>query len=293
MLLARSFVGRCLRVYTFPKCGGLVQRGGITVSKPCRDPSTGGPADSATIRARDRAAYTFAAEYLLRFAPEGVTPALLEGYLHPTETWDRPGTLAEIYAQLLVSAQGGGMGPTVIGAAIGGIEQLGPLLCGFDPAAVVAKYRGGWSHVLDDIEETLRPSGKIRRASRSTWPLFCQAVLSGAAFLQRFSDGDDFHGWVRRFDGDERSRPALPLILSREIRGLGFALACGFLMGLGYRTFAKPDVHLKAIFKGLELCDEGADDYHVFKAITRVARNQDVLPYAVDKLFWLIGSGRL
>ena len=29
----------------------------------------------------------------------------------------------------------------------------------------------------------------------------------------------------------------------------------------------------------------------VFKAIVRVARNVDVTPYAVDKVFWLIGSG--
>ena len=35
----------------------------------------------------------------------------------------------------------------------------------------------------------------------------------------------------------------------------------------------------------------GDDDYQVFKAIVRVARSVGTTPYAVDKLFWLIGSG--
>lgn len=261
-----------------------------------REPSTdafsiGGLIGNATIRSRDRAAYALAKDYLLRFEPVGVTPALLEGYLNPAEAQIHPGTLAKIYELLLVSAQTANMRPTVVGAAIGGIDRLGPVLCAFDPGAVVAKYSRGWPQVLDDIERTLRPKGKVRRTPRSMWPLFCQSVLSGAAFLAQFSGGDDFHAWVRLFDRDERSRPALPIILSHEIRGFGFALACDFLMGLGYLNFAKPDVHLKAIFKGLQLCAAGADDYQVFKAVTRVAKSQGVLPYTVDKLFWLVGSG--
>ena len=93
------------------------------------------------------------------------------------------------------------------------------------------------------------------------------------------------------FDEDERARPALPLLLSQEIDGFGFALACNFLMGLGYENFSKPDVHLRDIFQGIGLCPWGSTDYEVFKAVARVARNADVTPYNVDKLFWLIGSG--
>lgn len=56
-------------------------------------------------------------------------------------------------------------------------------------------------------------------------------------------------------------------------------------------NFAKPDIHLKDIFKGLELCPPKSSDYEVFRAIIRVAQNVDVTPYNVDKLFWLVGSG--
>jgi hypothetical protein len=68
-------------------------------------------------------------------------------------------------------------------------------------------------------------------------------------------------------------------------------LACDFIMGLGYENFSKPDVHVKEIFWALGLSLFGTSDYEVFRAIARVARNADITPYNVDKLFSLIGSG--
>jgi hypothetical protein len=109
--------------------------------------------------------------------------------------------------------------------------------------------------------------------------------------MAQFSSADEFYRWVDFFDTDARARPALPMLLDHEIEGFGFALACDFLKELGYVNFAKPDVHLRDIFVGLGLCLSKAGDYHVFKAIIRVAKNAQVTPYNADKLFWLIGSG--
>jgi hypothetical protein len=61
------------------------------------------------------------------------------------------------------------------------------------------------------------------------------------------------------------------------------------LKELGYINFPKPDVHLRDMFAALELCENEVDDYRLFKAIIRVAKNAGVTPYALDKLFWLIG----
>ncbi|MBI9037600.1 MAG: hypothetical protein JEY97_05655 [Bacteroidales bacterium] len=33
-------------------------------------------------------------------------------------------------------------------------------------------------------------------------------------------------------------------------------------------------------------------DYEILKAIERIAESNEVTPYNVDKLFWLIGSGK-
>ncbi|MFB6273972.1 MAG: hypothetical protein ABEL51_13860, partial [Salinibacter sp.] len=71
----------------------------------------------------------------------------------------------------------------------------------------------------------------------------------------------------------------------------GFALACDFLKELGWVAYPKPDVHLNAIFSGLGFSD--GTDYATFKAIVRMAEVLYETAYAVDKLFWLIGSGKL
>ena len=238
----------------------------------------------------DRAAYTLAKDFLLQSgAGKGVTPELIEKYQHLSAP--RPDTLAALYEHILESAQSGNMKAGVIGGSIGGVANLGPVLCDFEPAEVLEKYGSRWEGVLDDIVAQLKPRGSVPRTPRSIWPRYCRSILSGAGFLSRFSSAEDFYEWVDFFDEDERSRPALPLLLAQEIEGIGFALACNFLKELGYENFSKPDVHVKDIFWALGLSPWGTTDYEVFRAVARVARNAGVTPYNVDKLFWLIGSG--
>jgi len=228
---------------------------------------------------------------LLRLSIPGVTPALVEKYLRLSQINPRPSTVAGIYQRILESAQNANMKAGVVGRSIDGVHKLGTVLCDFEPAAVLAKFSSGWEPVLDEIEGRLKPRGKIRRTSRSIWPHYCQAILSAAQFMSQFSSAAEFYKWVDFFDQDDRARPALPMLLAREIDGVGFALACAFLKELGYENYAKPDVHIRDIFGGLELCPPRSDDYEVFKAVVRVAKHANVTPYNVDKLFWLIGSG--
>ena len=235
----------------------------------------------------DRSAYTVAKEYLLSF--EQVTPEMLERYLSVPNS-QRPDSLAHVYRQLLESAHSPGMMPSVIGAAMGGVGSLEAVLCHFQSLAIVEKYGLDWSALLDEIVSEVNPQGQIRRSPRSLWPRFCRTALSGAAFLTQFDELEDFQRWVEPFNQDDRTRPALPLLLSAEIDGIGFPLACDFLKELGYLGYCKPDVHLKVIFPQLGLSSDETD-FGVFKAIVRVARNVGVTPYAVDKLFWLTGSG--
>lgn len=53
----------------------------------------------------------------------------------------------------------------------------------------------------------------------------------------------------------------------------------------------KSDTHLNYIFKGLGIVSNEADDYQIFDAFAKFAETIEKTPYAVDKLFWLIGSG--
>lgn len=238
----------------------------------------------------DRQAYNLAREYLFGLNIPGLTREIIESYGKPASP-ARPSSLAQIYLQFLTTAQNANMKAGVVGGAIGGVENLGVILCDFDPVAVVEKYGTAADRLLDDITNQLRPNGEIRRTPRSIWPQYCGSALSGAQFFSQFGSADAFYEWADSFNRQDEWCAALPLLLEKEVTGLGFALACDFLKELGYVNFAKPDVHLSDIFKKLSLCDSDADGYGVFKAILRVARHCGVSPYEVDKMFWLTGSG--
>jgi hypothetical protein len=239
----------------------------------------------------DKKTYNLAKDYLPSRKNTGVTAALIEKYLNPLSLNPKPTTKEAIYQRILESAQNANMRAGVIGRAIGGVEKLGSVLEGFNAKAILKKYADDYESVLDDIVEELKPNGKVRRTSRSIWPLYCQTILSAANFIEQFSSASDFFEWVDFFDKDERARASLPMLLSREIKGFGFALSCDFLKEMGYINFPKPDVHLRDIFTALNLCPDKSDDYQLFKAVIRVANHSGVSPYNADKVFWLIGSG--
>jgi hypothetical protein len=64
-------------------------------------------------------------------AAKGVTPELLERNLHLPRP--RPDTTAGLYERVLESVQSANMKAGVKGGSIGGVGNLGPLLCDFDP----------------------------------------------------------------------------------------------------------------------------------------------------------------
>ena len=150
--------------------------------------------------------------------------------------------------------------------------------------------------MLNEIISKLKPKGQIRRTSRSIWPLFCQSIIDSAHFLSEFKNADSFYNWADFFAKDEKSKPALPMLISLEISGIGFPLACDFLKEIGFLNFGKPDVHLKEIFKELNLINPNEkstlkQDYQTLKLIDKIALENNITSFEVDKIFWLIGSG--
>ena len=239
----------------------------------------------------DKFVYSEAKKFLLDLCIADVNASLIEKYLNPASLQQPPDSIPKIYERILESAQNANMKSGVIGRAIGGIKNLSHVLFRFDPEKVLRRYDNDWEKLLDDIERKIHPTGKIRRTNRSIWPQYCRTILSGAEFISQFVSAADFFEWVDFFDQDNRARPSLPMLLSREISGFGFALGCDFLKEMGYVNFPKPDVHLRDIFQGIGLCVEKPDDYILFKSIIRVSLHAQVTPYDADKIFWLIGSG--
>jgi hypothetical protein len=236
--------------------------------------------------------YTNAVEFLVRNIPADDPRVVLESYLKRPDIRVTTTTSSEVFKRLLSSAQNANMKVGVIGGSIGGFDNLGKALYNFDPSKVNKAFAGKPDALLEHIRATLNPRGAIRTTSRSIWPKYCKTVLSTASFLVQFRDGDDFLSWAKHLYDDTRTMPALPLILAEEIEGVGYPLACDFLKDFGFTSYGKPDIHIKGILQDIGLCDANATPYQIQKVISKLASEAGVTPFALDKVLWLIGSGK-
>jgi hypothetical protein len=242
------------------------------------------------LRLRDRKAYRLARRFLLK--TKGVTEEMIKDHLDAPDS-HRPETLCGVFSRLVFSAQNYWALPHIIGCKLGtdGTDELAGILSDFDPTAVFEEFGTKWKRLLNRIDEDFFPTEPRSREPRSAWRKFCRAVLTGAKWLTQFKDVNTFYQWVERHDRNARKRYELACTIASNVRGYGPALACDFVKELGFLNWSKPDVHLKKIFVGLGLATS-EDNWTVFRAIDRLARNVGVSPYHADKVFWLISSGR-
>lgn len=236
--------------------------------------------------------YQKAKQFLIDKIPASDAEEILDSYLTLPDGSNNHLTINEIFFRLLGSAQNSNMKAGVIGGSIDGIHNLGKALYNFDPKKIHQEFSNKPNELLDHIITTLNPRGQIRDTPKSLWPKFSRTIISTAAFLDQFDTSDDFYNWANHLYQDRRSMAALPMILAAEIDGIGYPLACDFLKELGFINYGKPDVHIIDIFSGIGLCDSKASPYQIQKIITEIADSAQVSPYNVDKLFWLIGSGK-
>jgi hypothetical protein len=187
----------------------------------------------------------------------------------------------------------------VLKAGIGEVENLRTVLCDFDPTAVVRKYESG-ERIFEAIRISLQNGGiygdsrgKIRDDRKAIFPKFCRSCLSAAEFLSNFQTAGDFYSWAALFNvEDDDIRMALPKVIHRNVKGLGFALSCDFLKEAGFEHFGKPDTWIVYLFQKLGLSEKDSPAEQVLLDLFRVARHARVTAFEVDKTFWLIGSGR-
>jgi len=166
--------------------------------------------------------------------------------------------------------------------------QLKEILYGYDANTIISKYSNS-----NELFDVFRKTFEIRnvQSKRNLWRKFAEGIISGSKFMSSFNDKDVFDKFIKTFSLNKYTKAALPMLLSREIKGFGLALACDFLKELGYRDYPKPDVHLIEIFSKLSLSDS-SDPYDVYKSIIEMSETVSEDAYTVDKIFWLISSGR-
>lgn len=229
--------------------------------------------------------YKIAWDYLLSF--DQITEEMIDAHL---KEWQlrKPDNMRDLFRAMIMHAQN----RRGMDKSIGDIDRLSNFLFEFDPYQVAGCYRN-WNDIFDAIvESNYRPPGRMVKTNKfSHWVVYCKALLSCARFLADFENKQEFDRFVEGFYTNEYSRIALPLLLKEEIFGFGFALACDFLKETGYPEFIKPDTHINDIARHVGISN-AETDIGIFRDMIKFCRSIDQIPYEVDKLFWLVGSGK-
>ena len=228
--------------------------------------------------------YNKAREYLLSFSE--INEEILDNHLN---IWKekKPKDLKNLFKKMVEHAQNKQGMPN----SIGNIDKISEFVFEWDYNKVNNTYIS-WEKLFDTIKKSdYTPPGRmLKNNSHSYWVQFCKSILSIALFVSRFKTIEEFNKFVEVFYFNEETRIALPLLLKEEIFGYQFALACDFLKENGYPEFIKPDTHIKDIFTGLNLTKNN-NDFQIFRDVIKFSKSINKLPYKVDKIFWLIGSG--
>jgi len=167
-------------------------------------------------------------------------------------------------------------------------EKIKKILFDYTPEKVVNNYKNA-EDLLNIFKDSFSDIKKDA-GNKSIWYKFSKSILSGAKFLSTFKSKEDFDNFIKNFNLNKYTKASLPMLLSKEINGFGFALSCDFLKELGYREYPKPDIHLIDLFYGLGI-SISRDDYEVYKDIIEFSDIIGKDAYTVDKIFWLICSG--
>ncbi len=222
--------------------------------------------------------FNTAYNYLQEVKPAGVQ---LERYFYGDSRDFK--TLTDVYIRFIKSAQNYQAMPNIINFSERE-EDLAGILYDFDYQKIAVMSE-------EELYKTFRNKFNVITTDqkKNSWYKWSCSVVDSAKFVCGFTDIADFDKFVKLFDYNTASRMALPLLIQKKIRGIGFALACDLLKELGYTSYPKPDAHLISVFKEAGICK--GDPISVYEAIIQMAEDCNETPYKVDKVFWLICSG--
>lgn len=222
-------------------------------------------------------------------------PQILEAILVPDQVQFKTDSLSPYYNRMLISARNANMKTKVIGSIIHSDANFGRVLFDFNPSEVLQFSRkesaadGGVEYLREYLLKEL--GAKTPSGANSIFTKYCRTIISAAEFVVQFQNSDELRSWFDLFYKDPKMKEALPLLLSEEVYGFGYALACDFLKEVGFIEYGKPDIHIKDILVGLNFIAPNETPYKVQKTLGRLAAEANVTPYELDKLLWLIGSG--
>ncbi len=217
--------------------------------------------------------YDTAYKMLVAMLPHGVSENDLDRYFHGDRY--NPESLKGVYIAFVRTAQNYQFMPNVI-QFDNREKSIGKILHDFD-------YK--YVSTLDPEYLYTEFQKAFGISSEKSWKLWCNSVVDSAKFVMTFKNIEQFDAFVT----ESNDLKMVPLLISKKIRGIGFALACNALKELGYLDYVKPDIHL------IDICDalgiSGRDQIEVFDAMQQIAKDNNITPYKLDKVLWLVCSG--
>lgn len=232
--------------------------------------------------------YVVSYYFLLEILPKEIDKDDLEKkYFNPKSKFN---TLEDLFERMIISAQNYQRMPNVINFK-DKKEKIKQLLFDYNLLEISKISR-------DDLYAKFQREFKLhitaKNKKQDSWYKWSQSIIDSASFLTSFKDVNDFKKFIDLFQYNVETKTALPLLISTKIFGMGFPLACDFLKEIGYTDFPKPDVHIKDIVKVLLKIELGTEisDISAYEIIIDIATKSNVSPYKLDKILWLICSGK-
>jgi hypothetical protein len=223
-------------------------------------------------------------DYLCEF--DGIDNDIIDRHLNNyQQRHAQLNNLPAVYSAILDSARNRRHLPNVINNEV--FNNLNNVLHEFVPNSVIEQYQNNPEMVFHAIA----PEGTPHEPT-NTWVQFSKYIISAANFLTRFDNFQQFVDFINAFTNNPITRVGLPLLLAEQNMGFGFALACDFIKENISPHYVKPDTHINHIFRDSGMSRSIASDFEIFKDVIDFSRIAEQVPYTVDKLFWLIGSGK-
>lgn len=139
------------------------------------------------------------------------------------------------------------------------------------------------------VKDTQENQGGSFNSRRSKGVSLLQTASEAAEFFALFDDGKDFDSWVKFLKSKSPYHPLM--ILRSSFSSIYETEAQEFLSLLGYQEYRQRYEHVYKTFRGLELVTFLDEDDVIDQVITDFAEILEVTTYAVERIFWLIGSG--
>ena len=127
-----------------------------------------------------------------------------------------------------------------------------------------------------------------------SWKRFSKSVISIVIFLSEFNNYEQFNDFVSiytnyRGKNEDYVLNSLPVYIASNLYNMGYTLVCDALKECGYDSFIKPDIHLINFYKIVNRKDK-ANEQEVQKFFFNLASQNEMSPYKLDKIIWLIGT---